>query len=485
MSVFTGFFSCGDDFENYSLNPGDTLSFSVDTLSFDTVLTTVHSPFRSFLIYNRNKKPLLISSVNLAEGENSNFKINVDGFPGSSLENIEIRANDSLYVLVDVNPKQTGQLTPELFRDYLVFVTNGVEQKLVLEGYGQDVFKWTGMVLTSNAKLSNQKPFLIYDSLVIKEGVTVEIKEGSTFYMHNNAQLIVRGTLKIKGTVEKPVTFRGSRTDNMLYIPYDLIPGQWGGISFDSKSYGNEMENVHIRNGKFGMDFKESEPEKNKITLKNVVVSNVSGTLIQAVNCNITAENCVFSNARNAVLHLTGGVYRFAHCTIANYYPYAPESGWLNSNNETLILANSYYPESETEEPVEPQIFPILTADFSNTIIWGDKSTSGIQIEDHAETFTFYTFRNCLLPNEGENDDIFTNCLFHVNPVFNHINPVENEEKIFYPVYDFSLQEKSPARNVADREIAEQIPSDIKGVSRMADGEPDMGAYEFNNDNQN
>jgi len=71
----TNFFACKDDFENYSYNPQDLLSFSADTVSFDTVLTTVNSPVLAFRVYNRNAKSLLISSIQLAEGTNSDFKI--------------------------------------------------------------------------------------------------------------------------------------------------------------------------------------------------------------------------------------------------------------------------------------------------------------------------------------------------------------------------------------------------------------------------
>jgi hypothetical protein len=484
VSLLVGFFSCEEDFEDFSTNPQDLLSFSVDTLSFDTVLTTVNSPFRTFMVYNRNSKPLLISSVRLAGGNESGFKINVDGFAGSSFENIEIGANDSIYVFVDVKPKANGEYIPTYFNDQIVFVTNDIQQQIVLTAYGQDIFRWRGVVLTSDSILSNQKPFLIYDSLVIDKGVTVEIKDGTTFYMHNNAELIVRGTLKVKGTVEKPVVFRGSRTDEIVGIPFDRIPGQWDGISFDSDSYENEFENVHIRNNKSGMDFEVSDPLRNKITMKNVILTNVSGTLINAINCKMIAENCEFSNAKNAILRLIGGSYHFTHCTIANFYPSQPEYGWLHSNNETLLLSNTYYPESPEGEIPNPQYFPLLEAVFSNTIIWGEKPvTSDIVIYKNPETAMSYTFINCIIPNEGFNDEDFIDCLFKSNPLFSDTEFIDSsfqtEEKNVIGTFDFSLQEKSPARNMANQDIAKTIPYDLKGFSRFADNQPDAGAYEY------
>ena len=74
--------SCDGLDENYSNNPNHRLSFSVDTLSFDTVFTTIGSATKEFMIYNRNDQPLLISEIMLASGEETGFRINVDGRKG-------------------------------------------------------------------------------------------------------------------------------------------------------------------------------------------------------------------------------------------------------------------------------------------------------------------------------------------------------------------------------------------------------------------
>jgi hypothetical protein len=474
--IVSSFLTCNDNFENYSRNPQDCLAFSTDTLSFDTVLTTVHSPVKAFVVYNPNKKPLLISSIGLAEGENSNFRINVDGFAGSTFKDIEIRANDSIYVLISAKPLETGQSVPALFNDYVVFMTNSVQQKVVLQAYGQDVYKCQGLILDKDTILSNLKPFLIYDSLVINEGITVEIPEGTTFYMGNNAQVIVKGTLKIKGTVEEPVTFRGSRTDYMLEYPYDIIPGQWGGICFDSISYDNELENVHIRNGKFGMDFKVSDPSKEKIKMKNVVLTNASGTLISAINCNIVAENCEFSNSRYYLLDLIGGKYQFTHCTIANYYPNLKNAGWGNTNHETLSLSDT----------VSTEYYPVLGFDVSNSIIAGGMETSSkISVSMKQEPSEPLNFLNCVFTNDKSDKSYinYTDCVFKIKADSLFKN-VDNRNVNLKLVFDFGLLERSPARNVANFEISKLIPLDIKGVNRLEDGYPDVGAYEFVPENE-
>jgi hypothetical protein len=481
LLIFSSFFACNDNFEDYSDNPQDCLAFSTDTLSFDTVLTTVNSPMKAFMVYNPNKKPLLISSIRLAEGASSNFKINIDGFAGSDFKDIEIRENDSLYILVDVKPAETGQPTPALLNDYVVFTTHQtVQQKVVLQAYGQDIYKHRGLVLEFDTILDNSKPFLIYDSLVIEKGVTAEIREGTVFYMGNNAQLIVKGTLKVKGTTDKPVIFRGSRTDYLIgYIPYDLVPGQWGGIRFDSLSYDNEFEDVRIRNGKFGIKLNASDPSKEKIRMKNVTLTNASGVLFQAINCNIVAENCEFSNSKDYLLELVGGQYNFIHCTIANYYPrISTEAGWGMGNNETVYLSDSVYDwESESYEH-----YPVLGFDVSNSVIAGNMSASSINIDLKEEPSQPLNFWNCVFTNKKleKNYINYTDCIAEVkaDSLFKKVD-YKKENYEFWPVYDFGLLERSPARNMANYEISKQIPLDIKGINRLEDGFPDAGAYEF------
>ena len=475
LGLASGFFACQDGFNNYSTNPNDRLTFSRDTVAFDTILSTVNTPFQVFMVYNPQSKPLLISSVYLENGEKSPFRINVDGRVGSTFSDVEIRGNDSIYVLVNARPSENASNQPVHLIDRVVFITNGVRQEVILEASSQDAVMWKGYTLFSDSILANDKPFVVYDSLVIGEGVTMTVKEGTTFYMHSNAEIIVRGRLKMEGTLEKPILIRGDRFDYMLDIPYDLIPGQWGGIRFESSSYENELDYVYIRNGKFGMDFGLSDVSQSKIKMKNVVMTNFKGLLIHALNCKMEADNCEFSNAKNALLNLTGGQYRFTHCTIANAYVSSLETGWGNSNNETVFLSDSYFDE-ETQKDLP---YPV-TAYFYNTLIWGSKNltTSKINLEKSETDLISLHFQNCLIPNEeGDKNsaDIVasaTQCLFNVDPKFKAIE----DGKRFY---DFRLDSISPARNKADPEIAKQIPLDIDGKDRFLDEGPDIGGYEF------
>ena len=463
------FCACNDGFDDYSASPNDLLSFSTDTVAFDTIISTINTPYRLFKVYNRHSKALLISSVYLENGASSGFKINVDGHSGVAFQDIEIRGNDSIFVFVDAKPAQNHSDQPEYLQDYIVFVTNGVQQKVFLEASAQDAVIWKGHTFPAGYTiLEGNKPYLIYDSLVVNEGTVLEIKEGVRFYMHNPAEIIVRGTVKARGTLEKPVVIRGDRFDNYLSeINYDQVPGQWGGVRFESNSYENEWEHVYIRNGKYGVDFSVSELSRPKMKMKNVVMTNFKGTLLRAVNCHIEFDNCEFTNARNALLSLTGGAYRFTHCTIANYYLSSTEMGWGNSDHETLRLMGGYF-DNNTPDTVH---YPVQ-ADFYNTIIWGRGRGSGIQFEDPADEIRA-VFRNCVITSEKTThpDIQWMDCLAK-DPQFKQIASD-------YLKYDFRLDSLSPARNIANPVFSQPIPFDIKGIDRFADEGPDIGGYEF------
>ena len=153
--------SCDGLDENYSNNPNHRLSFSVDTLSFDTVFTTIGSATKEFMIYNRNDQPLLISEIMLASGEETGFRINVDGRKGDHFQDVRIQADDSLYVFVEVTVNPNASNQPLLVDDSIIFTTNGVKQSVRLEAYGQNVNLYkNGLILTQDTHLQPNGPTL-------------------------------------------------------------------------------------------------------------------------------------------------------------------------------------------------------------------------------------------------------------------------------------------------------------------------------------
>ena len=85
---------------------------------------------------------------------------------------------------------------------FRTFTVNGIRQSVLLEAYGQDVNLYKGGVtITKDSILTANRPYLIYDSLVIAKGVSLNIEKGATFYMHDKASLIVHGSMNALGTL--------------------------------------------------------------------------------------------------------------------------------------------------------------------------------------------------------------------------------------------------------------------------------------------
>ncbi|MDR1369955.1 MAG: hypothetical protein LBJ72_07495 [Dysgonamonadaceae bacterium] len=474
--------ACTDDFEDYTTGANDILAFSKDTVAFDTILSTIVTPTGGFIVYNNNSKPLLISSINLSKGDASNFNIVIDGQTGNYFENIEVGAKDSIYVFVNARLDENGAVIPVLYEDQILFQTNGVQQKVVLEAYGQDVYIWKGRVIDESGTLPNDKPYLIYDSLEIKEGVTLTIQEGTTFYMHQNSGIKIYGTLNVKGSPGRRVVFRGDRMDNdyMVNIPYDRVPGQWGGFRFYETSFNNEFESVYIRNGSYGLIFETSTAEQSKLKIKNSIITNMKGVLISADNCRIEGDNCEFSNSQHHLLSLAGGKYRFSQCTMANYYPSTQQ--WGTSGNQTIYLTNEIVEMDAVTENIVYKPAPLEQADFTNCIIYGPNSKAGINLSKdtvhNPATVYNYNFLNCLvLYDETKPKAQFVDCIFNKDPKFLNIKLTDTDSKSI--PYDFRLDSISPARNVANQEAARRIPDDMNGISRFMDDGPDIGAYEY------
>ena len=100
--------------EDYSLSKNDTLTFSVDSVDFDTLIAGELAHTRTFQVYNTGKSALRITSVSLLKGSNSIFRANVDGavLADGSATDFEIRSGDSLRVFVNALPPRPTPTLP-------------------------------------------------------------------------------------------------------------------------------------------------------------------------------------------------------------------------------------------------------------------------------------------------------------------------------------------------------------------------------------
>ncbi|MDR3262332.1 MAG: hypothetical protein LBT78_10945 [Tannerella sp.] len=482
LLFFTLLAGC-EGINDYSTNPNHRLHFSVDTLSFDTIFSSVGSTTQQFMVYNPNEETLRIESVLLANAGKSGFRINVDGRKGNSFQDVDIWKKDSLYVSVEVTVNPNGGNQPLVIEDSILFYTNGIRQSVLLQAFGQDVHLIKGGVtFTEDTALTADLPYLVYDSLLVAGGATLTLEKGVTLYMHNNANLIISGSIKAKGAPDEPVIIRGDRLDHIhanVLLPYDRTPGQWGGIYFTSSSFDNEFDYVIVRNGTSGLTFWQSEPDRPKINIRHSQITNMDGNLLIAVNCRIEASDSEFSNAVNATLALIGGVHRFTHCTIANYKK-------LGNNRDmqspSLMLSNNMTADEEE------RFYALQQAQFDNCIIDGSFSADSTRLyggeivfftkeqeeQGNDESFNYH-FNSCFIKTARINNERFTNNLFIKSPSYLKKGDKEDEY-----AFDFRLANESEGIGKADRSISEHYPVDRYGVERLTSPTgPSIGAYEY------
>jgi hypothetical protein len=98
-----------------------------------------------------------------------------------------------------------------------------------------------------------------------------------------------------------------------------------------------------------------------------------------------------------------------------------------------------------------------------------------------------YLFQNCLVtvPDSETNNPKYVDCIFQATDslLFQKTNPADPKDNSFYPSFDFRLRKDSPVKDIANLEIAAQVPYDLNGYYRLTDGKPDLGAYEYHDDN--
>lgn len=461
--------SCLSD-DEYSTSSGDHLTFSVDTLSLDTLISGRATNTYTFEVYNRGDKALRITSVQLASGTSSPFKVNVDGVSLESgvAEGLEVASGDSLRVFLFANLPNRDSDEPFEVSDRLVFTTEGgAVDGVVLQAWGQDVVPITVGELTADTTLSASRPYVISDTLVVAEGATLTLAPGTRLYFSSTASLLVRGRLVAEGTVAQPITFRGDRLGDMFSgQPYDRIPAQWGGIAFEGTSYGNHLDHCDIHSGTGGVRCDSSDVSRETLRMENTVLHNMSGNCLTVRAANVFVGNSQITNAGGNCVTLLGGNSTFIHCTIGNFYAFSGGRG--------VALSYANY-DGDTR-------LPLYAADFQNCLITGysDDEIMSDQSSRYTDDAFNFSFRSCLLDTPEVTDDRIVNCLWD-----NSDNAVCREDN-FTPAFDldqliftFGLAAESKAVNAADATVSSTYyPQDLNGRDRLTDDGPDIGCYE-------
>ena len=169
------------DYESFSDNPSYRLTFSQDTIAFDTLVSTIPSSTKTLYAFNNNGTGMRISSIQLEGGAESLFRVNVDGryLANGIWSDFEVLTHDSLIIRIEMTPPEVGTNEPLYFEDKLHFILeNGAKQTVVLSGGSVDAYIKKGLIIESDETLLTDKAYVIYDSLVVKKGATLTLTEG-------------------------------------------------------------------------------------------------------------------------------------------------------------------------------------------------------------------------------------------------------------------------------------------------------------------
>lgn len=462
--------SCSDD-DTFSTDSSLRLTFSADTVKMDTVFSRVPAPTRTFWVYNHSGKGIRLSSVRLERGNQAGFRVNVDGVylsqtQGYQALDVEVRKGDSIRVFVEITSVDALQKDPKKIEDNLLFThESGVVQKVNLMAYTWDAIRLDNHTVTTDETLTAGTPYIIYGDLTVAEGATLTLEAGTRLFFHDSAHLMVNGTLKSLGTAEQNVEMRGDRLDHMFdYLPYDRVPGQWGGVVFKETSKENVLLYTDIHSARNGIDAKAERPEEPQVTLNACTIHNCDTHCLMLFDTNVVMENTQVSNAAGDCVHADCSRVEMNQCTVAQFYIIA--GGYGNAINYTNIRNN---------EAVDYAYLLCI-----NSIVTGyadDEIIISIPETEKSDNASFL-FCNTLLrtPEVADYSECFPGCIFEDKD-----DKETAGDKNFVRVsidlldYDYHLSEVSKARGKADP--ATSLSHDRDGKQRSLEA-PSMGCFE-------
>jgi hypothetical protein len=444
--------------ETFINSPDARLFITADTIRFDTVFTSTGSVTQSFKIINENNQKLRLSKVSLMGHASSAFRININGVPATEESDIDIAANDSIYIFVSVTINPTTANLPFIVTDSIRINYNGNTRYVQLEAFGQNAHFLRNEVVAGNSTWTNDLPYVILGNLRIDTSARLTIEAGTHIYMHADAPILVDGSLLVNGTKNNEVIFTGDRLDP----GYRDLPASWPGIYFRNTSKDNQLIFAKIKNATQAVVVLGPSINSNpKLVMHQCIIDNSFQTGLFALNSSVDADNTLISNCGSNINIQWGGTYHFTNCTAVSY------SNLFLLHSIPVLKAVNFYMENGS----------LVTADmnalFRNCIFWGDGGAldDEVIIEKEGSTVFNVAFENCLY--KALNDPLNTT----LSSVITNIDPLFDSIDINNNYFDFRITKDLSAPGIDNGTTVPQ-PADLDDNPRTAGTLPDMGCYE-------
>ena len=408
-----------------------SLSFSTDTLTFDTVFTTLGSTTRYFKVRNTLSQTIRISEIKLMQLSGTQFRIAVDGDTGIDFKNIDIPAHDSIYVFAEVTVNPNNINNPFVITDQIQFVTNGTSQIVTLEAMGQNAYYHINEHIKGVKNWMNDKPHIVVSRngglpfLAIDTGATLNLPARCQIYMAAGAVITVDGTLQSANglTWADSIVFQGIRRE----ASYKDKPGQWLGITYSRIAKVNLNHTIinestvgisdeHVLNIIYGVRITTSNIQHYAtdntptVTLDRCIIKNSGSTAMAAFQTNLTATNCLFYAAGGSMILGVGGTYNLSYCTIANVY-----NRYIDHKNQSLAIISGIQDIDKTF------VGPYTTnSTITNTVVYGTLDNE--LLYSGSSSNNVVNFKYSLLKENIDSFHLFqatdNNCIFNTNPQF-------------------------------------------------------------------
>lgn len=443
--------------DNYITSQDARIAFTADTIRFDTVFTTVGSVTQSFKIKNENDRKLHLDNITLKGGTTSSFRINVNGSPGPAVQDVDIEANDSIYVFVSVQINPVSGNLPFIIQDSIEIRYNDNLRYVQLESWGQNAIFLRSRLITGRVTWTAGLPYVIVGGLLVDTNAVLTIQKGCRVFLHADAPLIIDGTLLVNGEKydSTRVTFTSDRLDNT----YRDLPAGWPGIYFRGSSKASNLQYAVIKNAYQGIVTEQpSASGTPKVTLNQCIIDNAYDAGILALQSSLTATNCLISNCGKNVQLAYGGNYRFDNCTLASY------SGIYQTHKEPVLFLSNNTKQDNVILTAD------LTAAFRNCIFWGEGGVIEDEVVSSKQGNTVFSvsISNSLWKVKTTPANVTVNSVINGQaPAFDSVNVQKN-------YFSFRLKAGSPA---LDKGVNTGVAIDLDGNPRSLSS-PDLGAYE-------